>query len=287
MLFSAAVFASVYAGLVAAGQTFSVDVGAGELKFTPNNLTAEAGDMITFIFRAKNHTVTQSSFKDPCTPLEGGFDSGYVPTPLNATDNFTNYTIMVTDTKPKWVFCAQASPATGNHCHKGMVFSINPDNGNNTSADAYMKAAMALGANDPANVPAPAANATASAEGSSATEGSAPTSEGSDASTTDSAAGASATNGSAPASDGSAASATDGSSSSGSFLFPSGTDAGASSTDPVANAGATAAADETSSAASSGTSSATVPSKTSGAKSVARNSAAVLAAVGVVLGLVL
>ncbi len=55
----------------------------GALQFTPNTLAAKAGDKITFRFTSKNHTVTQSSFADPCTPLaetsangQAGFDSG-------------------------------------------------------------------------------------------------------------------------------------------------------------------------------------------------------------------
>ena len=31
---------------------------------------------VTFIFKQKNHTVTQSSLDAPCTSLQGGFDSG-------------------------------------------------------------------------------------------------------------------------------------------------------------------------------------------------------------------
>ncbi|KAI0277924.1 hypothetical protein BGY98DRAFT_934082 [Russula aff. rugulosa BPL654] len=34
------------------------------------------GDIISFTFHPKNHTVTQSSFDAPCTPLYGGVDTG-------------------------------------------------------------------------------------------------------------------------------------------------------------------------------------------------------------------
>jgi flagellar biosynthesis protein FliQ len=37
---------------------------------------AVQGDIVVFNFHPKNHSVTQSSFKEPCTPLEGGFDLG-------------------------------------------------------------------------------------------------------------------------------------------------------------------------------------------------------------------
>ena len=62
----------------------TVTVGAnGALTFEPSNLTAQVGEQITFQFTTKNHTATQSSFADPCTPLsqtstigQAGFDSG-------------------------------------------------------------------------------------------------------------------------------------------------------------------------------------------------------------------
>ena len=38
--------------------------------------TAAVGDIVEFTFHPKNHSVTQSSFAEPCTPLPGGFDTG-------------------------------------------------------------------------------------------------------------------------------------------------------------------------------------------------------------------
>jgi len=49
--------------------------GAGILAFSPTNITAQAGDTITFEFRQKNHTVTSSTFDFPCQ-ANNGFDSG-------------------------------------------------------------------------------------------------------------------------------------------------------------------------------------------------------------------
>ena len=66
----------------AAAHTVTVGFN-GALTFSPSNLTAQVGEQITFQFTAKNHTATQSSFADPCTPLsetstigQVGFDSG-------------------------------------------------------------------------------------------------------------------------------------------------------------------------------------------------------------------
>lgn len=271
MRFTSAVAVSTFAGLVAA-TNHTVKVGIDGLKFSPSNITADPMDFVTFVFTVKNHTITQSSFADPCTPLSGGFDSGYVA----SNDTTTSYTIQVTTAKPVWAFCSQASVATGNHCHKGMVFSINPDAGKNakagnaTSAEDFLFNAQVLGANDP---PIPAAVASGSA---------APAPTGS-------------AGGAAPTGDAGASGAA---SASGSVQFPSGDNgsgapaptgsasSSASGTGDVANAGAaaTSAGDNV-----SGSSTAATPtgSTKSGAQSLTRSSAGVLGAVGLVVALLL
>ncbi|MDK0628442.1 hypothetical protein P5F04_16440, partial [Clostridium perfringens] len=69
-----------------ASQNVVVQVGSvatadgGIFQFIPNDITAANGTTVTFRFTGApgNHTVTQSSFADPCNPLAGGFDSGFV-----------------------------------------------------------------------------------------------------------------------------------------------------------------------------------------------------------------
>lgn len=58
-----------------------IEVAVGrdnKLTFEPDDIAANAGDIIRFTFFAKNHTVTQSAFTDPCTKLASGkgFNSG-------------------------------------------------------------------------------------------------------------------------------------------------------------------------------------------------------------------
>ena len=55
----------------------------GKLEYGPASIAAAIGDTVTFVFKPKNHTVTQSSFEYPCQPLEEtsydgtvGFKSG-------------------------------------------------------------------------------------------------------------------------------------------------------------------------------------------------------------------
>ncbi|KAF8831784.1 hypothetical protein HHX47_DHR1000871 [Lentinula edodes] len=128
----------------------------GTLTYNPANITAQIGDTVTFEFHQKNHTVTQSSFADPCTALSASspgtvsFDSGFMPVATNAT-TFPTVTIQINDTKPFWAYCRQSTPVS--HCESGMVFSVNAVENSNSSFEAFQAKALAL-------------NTTASASGS-------------------------------------------------------------------------------------------------------------------------
>ncbi|KAH9982447.1 hypothetical protein BGW80DRAFT_1555574 [Lactifluus volemus] len=127
-------------------QVWQVTVGnaTGGTIFTPNNITASPGDVVNFIFKPKNHTVTQSSFENPCTHKDQGFESGFNPVPIGTTNNFPTFSIVVNDTNPIWVFCRQDAGTPASHCRKGMVFAINPGAaGSNNSYLAFQKAAEA------------------------------------------------------------------------------------------------------------------------------------------------
>jgi plastocyanin len=104
--------------------------------FQPNNIVAQPGDTVTFEFRQKNHTATQSTFADPCKPLVNGFASGFKPVGDGVTD-FPTFTVPVNDTKAVWVYCAQ-----GNHCSSGMVFAINAETTGPNTFEAFRAKAM-------------------------------------------------------------------------------------------------------------------------------------------------
>jgi len=112
----------------------TVTVGATGLVFDPQQITAKTGDNINFEFRGGNHTVTQSSFANPCawqfnTALQQkGFNSGFVPF-NNASNSVGVFTLNVTQTdSPIWFFCGRVG-----HCKGGMYGSINaPTTGNKT-----------------------------------------------------------------------------------------------------------------------------------------------------------
>lgn len=98
----------------------------GALVYVPEAIFAEVGDQVVFHFNPKNHTVTQSSFADPCGLKEGGFDSGFIPVAANTSvEALPTYTIHVENTDPIWVYCKQANKTPNSHCGKGMVFAVN------------------------------------------------------------------------------------------------------------------------------------------------------------------
>lgn len=112
--------------------THTVIVGgtAGNI-FSPSSIQAKPRDIIQFEFHAKNHTVTQSTFKTPCTKKDGGIDSGYTPVSADAT-TFPQWSVTVNDTAPLWFFCEQ-----GNHCQSGMVFSVNAVEGSDVNTSNF------------------------------------------------------------------------------------------------------------------------------------------------------
>ena len=46
--------------------------GTAGLVYTPEFIYANIGDVVVFEFGTKNHTLTQSSFAEPCSILSGG-----------------------------------------------------------------------------------------------------------------------------------------------------------------------------------------------------------------------
>ncbi|KAF5020029.1 hypothetical protein F66182_7965 [Fusarium sp. NRRL 66182] len=106
------------------GVTHSVNAGLGGLRFDPDNVVAEVGDVVEWHFLPLNHTIAQSSFGEPCEPLAGGtgFFAGFnFETAKGQADNVFQI-VVEDDSKPIWYYCAQQM---GNHCQNGMVGVIN------------------------------------------------------------------------------------------------------------------------------------------------------------------
>jgi len=143
-----------------------IQVGAGGmLAYSPEAIAAQPGDQVVFHFHAKNHTVSQSSFADPCGLKDGGINSGFQPVPANQTDNLPTFTVTVNDTSPIWVYCAQAAKTPASHCGAGMVFAINCGaDGAPNSFTNFKNSALAVGA----SLKAAAASATPAASDAAA-----------------------------------------------------------------------------------------------------------------------
>ncbi|KAK6533787.1 hypothetical protein TWF694_002716 [Orbilia ellipsospora] len=96
-----------------------------QLLFTPEIVYQDVGQEVRFQFYPQNHSVAQSSFENPCTPLGGesssaGFFSGFNAV-AKIDDSIPTFTINISSSDPIYFYCAQ-----GRHCQSGMVGVINP-----------------------------------------------------------------------------------------------------------------------------------------------------------------
>lgn len=153
MLFTTAIVAAL-AGFAQAQsvsvQAVQVASNNGSLTFSPDRITAPEGSMVQFQFMGGNHTVTQSTFDQPCVPLNvanpaaptAGIFSGYVPVAASANQGQRPvFTIMINNTNPMWLYCQQ-----GPHCQRGMAMVINENPAANASRtlENYKAAAAQL-----------------------------------------------------------------------------------------------------------------------------------------------
>jgi len=117
------------------------------LLYDPPYISAAPGDTISFKFHPKNHTVTQSSFDAPCTPLYNGTDTGFVPVTLGTSDDdLPTREFIVEDANPIWIHCRQDANTAASHCGHGMVFAVNPGpDGSNNSFAAFQAKALSIG----------------------------------------------------------------------------------------------------------------------------------------------
>ncbi|TCD60217.1 hypothetical protein EIP91_010539 [Steccherinum ochraceum] len=125
---------------VSTSQTTVQVAPGGKFVYGTDTLNIDNGGNVVFTFPggAIPHSVTQSSFEAPCTPLSGGFDSGLT--------SGTSFQITITDkTKPIYYFCK----ATG-HCGEGMVGVINPPADGTQGFSDFQAAAVKIGGGEAA-----------------------------------------------------------------------------------------------------------------------------------------
>ncbi|KAJ6455422.1 hypothetical protein C8R45DRAFT_1222522 [Mycena sanguinolenta] len=96
------------------------------LTFTPDQVTANIGDTLTFTVVARNHSTTTTTFSGAvCPPPPGGvgpngWDSGFLS---DLDGSMPQFVYTVVDTEPHFAACMQAA---GAHCRAGMTFALNP-----------------------------------------------------------------------------------------------------------------------------------------------------------------
>ncbi|KAI0882553.1 uncharacterized protein GGS22DRAFT_46234 [Annulohypoxylon maeteangense] len=139
-------------GAASAQKVHVVSVGStnGTLAFSPDNVKADVGDMLQFQFRGGNHSVAQSNFDNPCSPIAAhtnttGIFSGYQPVAASqAMGMIPTYSVMVSAKTPLWFYCSQAK-----HCQAGMVMVVNENTTANSSRSltAFKTLAKAQAAN--------------------------------------------------------------------------------------------------------------------------------------------
>jgi len=123
--------------------------GPSGLIYSPESVQAAQYDMIQFNFMSKNHTVTQSTFQEPCKkmqpmpmpaagmpaagmpsagsmPMTPPIDSGFMPTTDTGPSPMLMLQVTSPPSTPMWFYCRQKLPKP--HCGSGngMTFSINP-----------------------------------------------------------------------------------------------------------------------------------------------------------------
>ncbi|OLN97616.1 Extracellular serine-rich protein-like protein 1 [Colletotrichum chlorophyti] len=117
------------------------------LRFYPENVKANPGDIVQFQFWPMNHTATQAPNTDtPCMPKQdqvpNAVHSGFIPGVTDGSPVGT-FNVQVENTEPMLFYCAQ-----GMHCQLGMVMIINPKA--DADVEGYRQAAMKSQANVPA-----------------------------------------------------------------------------------------------------------------------------------------
>ncbi|KLO12285.1 hypothetical protein SCHPADRAFT_854167 [Schizopora paradoxa] len=141
MVIATAVSLALLSTFAAAQTVHQVNVGDNGLFFNPQTITAIEGDIVTFNFIGRNHSVTQSSQDAPCTRLQGGFNSGLLGIGNDTTAPPGVWNLTVTDaSQPIWYFCEAVIPFS--HCTSGMVGAINPPS--NDSFSAFQSSAKAV-----------------------------------------------------------------------------------------------------------------------------------------------
>ncbi|EAW08968.1 cupredoxin domain-containing protein [Aspergillus clavatus NRRL 1] len=111
--------------------THIVKVGSKEdpHQYSPHKISAAVGDVITFEFYPRNHSVVKADFMAPCVPATGEifysgvFDSFDLDSSGQLKGNPPTWSLVVNDTTPTFFYCTAIDSCLVN----GMVGVINPN----------------------------------------------------------------------------------------------------------------------------------------------------------------
>ncbi|KAL1306586.1 hypothetical protein AAFC00_005270 [Neodothiora populina] len=105
----------------------TITAGEGFNQFVPNNITANVGDIVKFIFYPLNHSVAQAEFGFPCIPrsmmnasVKTSFFSGSYVVP-KIVEDLPTWNLTVNDADPIFFYCT----APGGCLDYEMIGSIN------------------------------------------------------------------------------------------------------------------------------------------------------------------
>jgi plastocyanin len=114
-------------GDIPAIQTVIVGGGA-DLRYKPPFINVKQGSIVHFDFLGKNHTLTESSFENPCKKLQGtDVDTDFNNFNPDDIPNLHPFDFTFANDKPRYFYCKQGNGTPNGHCGKGMVFAVNVD----------------------------------------------------------------------------------------------------------------------------------------------------------------
>ncbi|KAG6028694.1 hypothetical protein E4U41_000609 [Claviceps citrina] len=129
------------AGLAALAVADTVKITAkGNSTFSPDSVTAKAGDVLEFHFQSRNHSVVAGDYKFPCFPLPmaTGFFSGFVPVESGESDKV--FRVKLADANPLVFYSSQ-----GDECSRGMVGIVNPNDEQTLQSYKWRASQLATG----------------------------------------------------------------------------------------------------------------------------------------------
>ncbi|PLB47430.1 hypothetical protein P170DRAFT_478278 [Aspergillus steynii IBT 23096] len=94
--------------------------------FNPPTLQVDRGSRVHFDFLAVNHTLTESTFDNPCQKKPGAL----IDTDFNNAnpDNLPNqhpFDYTFESNEPRYFYCKQGAGTSASHCAHGEVFAVN------------------------------------------------------------------------------------------------------------------------------------------------------------------